>query len=145
MWLDSRNSHHISIELISLSSAQIATTHRMHTDCVSYFYFVVLLREGNALICFHSYRFHIIQQVMSDVDVLVSSNGVVPGVDEEKQEQSEQHEETTGEDKGLWRDLLAFWFLGMTNNYGYVVMLSAALDIIEHFSHNEVSMHPDPS
>ncbi|KAL2738790.1 battenin [Vespula squamosa] len=29
-----------------------------------------------------------------------------------------------------WRNLIAFWMLGMCNNYGYVVMLSAAHDIL---------------
>lgn len=29
-----------------------------------------------------------------------------------------------------WRTLIAFWVLGLCNNYGYVVMLSAAKDII---------------
>ncbi|XP_047365002.1 battenin [Vespa velutina] len=29
-----------------------------------------------------------------------------------------------------WRNLVAFWILGMCNNYGYVVMLSAAHDIL---------------
>ncbi|KAL7303239.1 battenin [Trichogramma pretiosum] len=29
-----------------------------------------------------------------------------------------------------WRNLLAFWILGLCNNYGYVVMLSAAHDIL---------------
>lgn len=29
-----------------------------------------------------------------------------------------------------WRTLIAFWILGLTNNYGYVVMLSAANDIL---------------
>jgi len=36
-------------------------------------------------------------------------------------------------DKGMWRDLTAYWFLGLCNNYGYVVMLSAAHDIIAQF------------
>lgn len=36
-------------------------------------------------------------------------------------------------DKGLWRDLVAYWILGLCNNYGYVVMLSAAYDIIARF------------
>lgn len=27
-------------------------------------------------------------------------------------------------DKGLWRDLVAYWFLGLCNNYGFVVMLA---------------------
>ena len=28
------------------------------------------------------------------------------------------------------RDLISFWILGLCNNYGYVVMLTAATDII---------------
>lgn len=28
------------------------------------------------------------------------------------------------------RDLMSFWILGLCNNYGYVVMLTAAIDII---------------
>jgi CLN3 protein len=34
-------------------------------------------------------------------------------------------------DRQLWRDLVAYWILGMCNNYGYVVMLTAAHDIIK--------------
>ena len=33
--------------------------------------------------------------------------------------------------KARWRDLLAFWILGLCNNYGYIVMLSAAHDILK--------------
>lgn len=33
--------------------------------------------------------------------------------------------------KERWRNLIAFWILGLCNNYGYVVMLSAAHDILE--------------
>lgn len=29
------------------------------------------------------------------------------------------------------RDLVAFWILGLCNNYGYVVMLTAAVDMIK--------------
>ncbi|XP_011179303.2 battenin [Zeugodacus cucurbitae] len=36
-------------------------------------------------------------------------------------------------DRKLWRDLTAYWILGLCNNYGYVVMLSAAHDIIAQF------------
>lgn len=44
---------------------------------------------------------------------------------------------TNQRDNGKWRDLTAYWLLGMCNNYGYVVMLSAAHDIIERFGvHN---------
>jgi hypothetical protein len=32
--------------------------------------------------------------------------------------------------RGKWKDLLAFWIFGLCNNYGYVVMLTAAEDII---------------
>lgn len=42
---------------------------------------------------------------------------------------------TFGEDaiakKTRWRNLVAFWILGLCNNYGYVVMLSAAHDILD--------------
>lgn len=38
-----------------------------------------------------------------------------------------------------WRNTLGFWFLGMCNNYGYVVMLSAAIDIINRFHRSMVS------
>lgn len=34
-------------------------------------------------------------------------------------------------DCAKWRDCVGFWILGMCNNYGYVVMLSAAHDIIK--------------
>lgn len=34
------------------------------------------------------------------------------------------------QEKRQWRNLVAFWILGLCNNYGYVVMLTAANDII---------------
>lgn len=43
-------------------------------------------------------------------------------------------------DNGRWRDLTAYWILGLCNNYGYVVMLSAAHDIIGRFNHDDVSV-----
>lgn len=45
-------------------------------------------------------------------------------------------------DKKLWRDLVAYWILGLCNNYGYVVMLSAAHDIVESF-HKTETHDPD--
>lgn len=33
-----------------------------------------------------------------------------------------------------WRNILSFWMLGLCNNYGFVVMLSAAYDIIKRFN-----------
>jgi len=36
-----------------------------------------------------------------------------------------------------YRNLVAYWILGLCNNFGYVVMLSAAHDILsENFSQN---------
>lgn len=37
------------------------------------------------------------------------------------------------EDPTKWRNIIGFWMLGMCNNYGYVVMLTAAFDIIKQF------------
>lgn len=59
-----------------------------------------------------------------------TSVGVAPKTEEE----SHVAEVTAVVDKQLWRDLVAYWFLGLCNNYGYVVMLSAAHDILESFS-----------
>lgn len=42
-------------------------------------------------------------------------------------------------DKGLWRDLVAYWIFGLCNNFGYVVMLTAAHDIIKELEGNTVS------
>ncbi|XP_055904115.1 battenin-like isoform X2 [Eupeodes corollae] len=59
-----------------------------------------------------------------------------------KNEDSEKAESTTTtappQDKQLWRDLVGFWILGLCNNFGYVVMLSAAHDIIARFDNNQV-------
>lgn len=43
-------------------------------------------------------------------------------------------------DPGRWRDLLAYWLLGLCNNFGYVVMLSAAHDIIARMKNDGVSV-----
>lgn len=49
---------------------------------------------------------------------------------------------TSGEvrDPGRWRDLTAYWILGLCNNYGYVVMLSAAHDVLQNLG-GEVSIN----
>ncbi|XP_055904116.1 battenin-like [Eupeodes corollae] len=49
-----------------------------------------------------------------------------------KHKDTESAEESP-EDKQVWRDLVGFWILGLCNNFGYVVMLSAAHDIIARF------------
>ena len=33
-----------------------------------------------------------------------------------------------------WRNIIAFWIIGLTNNYPYVIMLSAAYDIVHRLS-----------
>ena len=33
-------------------------------------------------------------------------------------------------DPGLWRDLLAYWLLGLGTEIGYIVMICAATDIL---------------
>lgn len=42
------------------------------------------------------------------------------------------HDQTIRDDH-QWRNVLSFWILGLCNNYGFVVMLSAAYDIIKRF------------
>ncbi|KAL6438192.1 hypothetical protein ACFW04_004421 [Cataglyphis niger] len=41
--------------------------------------------------------------------------------------------------KTRWRNLTAFWILGLCNNYGYAVMLSAAYDILDIKFHDKDS------
>ncbi|XP_078309787.1 battenin-like [Crassostrea virginica] len=50
-----------------------------------------------------------------------------------------------------WRNLIGFWFLGLCNNFAYVIMLSAAHDILKdqedkdhHDNHNNTTT-PSPS
>uniref|UniRef100_A0A336K9I5 Battenin n=1 Tax=Culicoides sonorensis TaxID=179676 RepID=A0A336K9I5_CULSO len=47
-------------------------------------------------------------------------------------------------DTGLWRDLVAYWILGLCNNFGYVVMLTAAHDIIHDLSNGGDEPVKDP-
>ena len=42
-----------------------------------------------------------------------------------------------------WRNIIGFWILGLVNNYPYVVMLSAAFDIIHRLSGNKPSSGSD--
>ncbi|KAL7648004.1 UNVERIFIED_CONTAM: hypothetical protein RMT77_001620 [Armadillidium vulgare] len=41
-----------------------------------------------------------------------------------------------------WRNLIAYWFLGLTNNFGYVIMLSAAHDILSNDFENRTITVP---
>jgi len=43
--------------------------------------------------------------------------------------------------KKNWRNLIAYWILGLTNNYGYVVMLSAANDILAEQEHPKINTY----
>ncbi|XP_024416196.2 battenin isoform X1 [Desmodus rotundus] len=45
-----------------------------------------------------------------------------------------------------WKNVIGFWLLGLCNNFSYVVMLSAAHDILSHkrTSGNESHVDPDP-
>lgn len=45
-------------------------------------------------------------------------------------------EEEKFKDSERWRDLVSYWIFGMCNNYGYVIMLSAAHDIIKSLDSN---------
>lgn len=45
---------------------------------------------------------------------------------------------TRVKDTQLWRDLLAYWIFGLCTNYGYVVILSAAHDILTRFDERNV-------
>lgn len=40
---------------------------------------------------------------------------------------------TTNDEPELWRDLLAFWILGLCTEIGYVVIICAAYDILYRF------------
>lgn len=42
-------------------------------------------------------------------------------------------------DPGLWRDVLAYWILGLGTEFGYVVMICAANDILHGFGHSSVN------
>uniref|UniRef100_G1MAC3 Battenin n=1 Tax=Ailuropoda melanoleuca TaxID=9646 RepID=G1MAC3_AILME len=46
----------------------------------------------------------------------------------------------------LWKNVVGFWLLGLCNNFSYVVMLSAAHDILSHqrASGNQSHVDPDP-
>ena len=84
------------------------------------------------------------EQLEEDEDVQCRDGDLYYGNEEgEMVEEEEEHEEEVIQpmprDSG-WRNLVAFWILGLCNNYGYVVMLSAAHDILAHEFHVGVSI-----
>ncbi|XP_046683744.1 battenin isoform X1 [Homalodisca vitripennis] len=54
-------------------------------------------------------------------------------------EEAEYLEDQEEPETNKWRNLVAFWILGLCNNYGYVVMLSAAHDILAQHDPNKHS------
>lgn len=56
----------------------------------------------------------------------------------EKQETDVEATEIRNSGK-LWRDLVSYWIFGLCNNFGYVVMLTAAHSIIKDLSGEIVS------
>ncbi|XP_062520770.1 battenin-like isoform X2 [Corticium candelabrum] len=44
-----------------------------------------------------------------------------------------------------WRNVVAFWIFGLCNNFGYVIMLSAAHDILFHETNSSSTSTPSPS
>lgn len=39
-------------------------------------------------------------------------------------------------DKQMWRNVIAYWLLGLTTEFGYVLIISAAHDILQSFGNN---------
>lgn len=51
--------------------------------------------------------------------------------------QSNENEPTKEKsDTNLWRNVIAYWFLGLTTEFGYVLIISAAHDILQSFGTN---------
>lgn len=73
----------------------------------------------------HHHR-HRLSALLMNSNWFFSDNGIVA----EKIQQSDLASPKV-KDKGLWRDLVAYWIFGLCNNFGYVVMLTAAHDIIK--------------
>lgn len=44
------------------------------------------------------------------------------------------------EDSKLWRDFLAYWILGLTSEFGYVLLICAAHDILHGFDGSNVTI-----
>lgn len=68
-------------------------------------------------------------------DVLTEAVNAIQNQNGHSVNQSNNVNESTESisDDHKWRNILSFWMLGLCNNYGFVVMLSAAFDIIKRF------------
>ena len=49
----------------------------------------------------------------------------------DRESEQEENEDFAQQPSEPWRNAIAFWLLGLCNNFGYVVMLSAAYDILK--------------
>ncbi|KAG9460788.1 hypothetical protein GDO78_019539 [Eleutherodactylus coqui] len=64
-------------------------------------------------------------------------------VTEEADDDAAAPPDRAGESRSHWRNLSAFWLLGLCNNFAYVVMLSAAHDILKTET-NQTAAVSDP-
>lgn len=46
---------------------------------------------------------------------------------------SKTHAPKAKSDSKLWRNVMAYWLLGLTTEFGYVLIISAAHDILQSF------------
>ncbi|KAG5683414.1 hypothetical protein PVAND_012697 [Polypedilum vanderplanki] len=53
----------------------------------------------------------------------------------------EKIDKTRVEPRNNWRDLIAYWIFGLCNNFGYVVMLTAAKDILQELGSSSEVHH----
>uniref|UniRef100_A0A8C0R9K9 Battenin n=2 Tax=Canis lupus familiaris TaxID=9615 RepID=A0A8C0R9K9_CANLF len=66
-------------------------------------------------------------------------------LDSEEEETAPEPRPPRSYHKGaLWKNVMGFWLLGLCNNFSYVVMLSAAHDILSHQRASENQSHVDP-
>lgn len=41
-----------------------------------------------------------------------------------------------------WRDFIAFWILGLCTEFGYIIMISASVDILNRFDQVRIAFVP---
>ncbi|XP_054280890.1 battenin isoform X2 [Macrosteles quadrilineatus] len=70
------------------------------------------------------------EKELQELIIMPVESDRVPVKEPEEAQYLEDAEEP--ESTSEWRNLIGFWILGLCNNYGYVIMLSAAHDILAH-------------
>lgn len=58
--------------------------------------------------------------------LVINANGQAHSNDPKKEKSDTQ----------MWRNVIAYWLLGLTTEFGYVLIISAAHDILQSFSSN---------